>query len=134
MSQPFKQTRSDSSSSKPPDPITVEDVIASLKTRKIDQILSADQVSQLATVFTIKDVAAIHRNSDLDLRPDSYHHRNGGRSTNSAPGDHRHDGGNSVQLLDGVVISGSKSTAVSSVLSQILACLVTLGITDSTSA
>jgi hypothetical protein len=56
-----------------------------------------------------EEVDAFHTNSDLDIRAESQHHTLGTLPTQAAPGDHNHDGGNSVALLADLSITGSRS-------------------------
>lgn len=76
-------------------------------------------------------VVAFHKNSDLDVRPESQHHTLGARPYQASPGNHNHDGGTSPLILDGYVIVGSKANP-STVLPSIIACLVRLGAKDTT--
>lgn len=88
--------------------------------------------SELAN-FSSEDVEKLHTNSDVDVRRESQHHTLGPRTTQASPGDHNHDGSNSLPLLTGYTISGSRSSPAS-ILPSIIACLVRLGATDSSSA
>lgn len=78
------------------------------------------------------DVRDFHVFDDLDVSPDSHHHSLGAGPNQAASGAHTHDGSNSVRLLEGFVITGGRAgnTAVAS----IIAALVSLGATDSTTA
>lgn len=82
--------------------------------------LSAEQVEEL------------HKNDDVDVRRESHHHTLGPRPTQAAAGDHTHNGSDSAQLLLGVTISGSRSSSTS-ITPSIIAALVRLGATDSSS-
>jgi hypothetical protein len=77
-------------------------------------------------------VEDFHANSDLDVRPEAQHHTIGPQPAQAASGAHTHNGSDSVQLLAGVTIVGARggNTAVAS----IIAALVKLGATDSTTA
>lgn len=77
-------------------------------------------------------VADFHTNSDVDTRRESQHHTLGPGPSNASPGDHSHDGGDSQLLLTGYSLVGSRGGNVA-VLS-IIAALVRLGATDSTTA
>lgn len=79
--------------------------------------------------ITAEQVEELHRNSDVDIRPESQHHTTGPGPTQAAPGDHRHRGGDSLPLLDDMTIVGDISDGT--VLTSIIACLVALGATDS---
>lgn len=73
-----------------------------------------------------------HTNSDLDTRPESQHHTLGPGDSQASPGNHQHDGGTSPLLLTGFTISGSRGG--NTALPSLIACLVRLGATDSTTA
>lgn len=85
--------------------------------------------SVLPNALTAEQVEEIHRNSDLDTRTESQHHTLGPSPMQAAPGDHRHRGGDSLPLLDDMTITGDISDGT--VLPSIIACLVALGATDS---
>lgn len=80
-----------------------------------------------------KTVTDFHRNSDVDTRSESQHHTLGTGRTNSSPGDHKHDGGSSLALMPDIIFSGVITSYNKSVLKQIMAALVQLGATDTTS-
>lgn len=80
---------------------------------------------------TAEEVEAFHTNSDTDTRAEAQHHTLGASSTQAAPGNHKHDGGDSELLLTGLTITGSRGGNTS--LPSIIACLVRLGATDSSS-
>ena len=73
---------------------------------------------------------ADHARSDVDSSPFAQHHTIGPRKDQAAGGAHRHDGSDSSLILTGTTITGAKAgnTAVASVI----AALVKLGATDST--
>lgn len=77
-----------------------------------------------------EDVENFHKNADTDVRRESVHHTLGPRPTQAAGGDHNHDGSNSPLILSGLTIVGSRSTP-SAILPSIIAGLVRLGMTDS---
>lgn len=77
-----------------------------------------------------REVDKFHTNSDVDGSDGSKHHTLGPRKGQAAPGDHDHRGGNSVLLLDGEIISGSKASG--DALDSIIALLVNLGASDQT--
>lgn len=79
-----------------------------------------------------KVVNEFHTNDDVDRDANSHHHTLGGGANQASPGSHRHDGSDSVLLLDGITLAGAKggNTALASVISA----LVQLGAKDSTSA
>lgn len=73
-----------------------------------------------------------HTNSDLDSRTQAQHHTLGASPTQASPGDHTHDGGTSALLLGGIQLTGSKGG--NAALASVIAALVKLGATDSTTA
>lgn len=75
-------------------------------------------------------VNKFHGKSDVDASPNAQHHTLGPRSTQAASGIHNHDGSTSVQLLAGVTLTGAK--AGNTALASVIAALVGLGATDST--
>lgn len=79
-----------------------------------------------------KVVNEFHTNDDLDRDAQAHHHSLGSGSNQASPGAHRHDGTDSIPLLEGLELSGSRGTATA--INSIIAALVQLGATDSTSA
>ena len=77
-------------------------------------------------------VSDFHENSDLDSRAEAQHHTLGPNPTQAAPGNHRHDGGDSALLLEGETISGSRATDAWRI--SVNAILVRLGASDSSTA
>lgn len=75
-------------------------------------------------------VEDFHTNSDVDTRPEAQHHTLGPLPTQAAPGNHRHDGGDSALILEGIQITGSRATDAWRL--SVMAALVRLGATDST--
>lgn len=71
-----------------------------------------------------------HTNSDLDSRPEAQHHTLGPLPNQAAPGNHRHDGGDSALILEGITVAGSRATDAWRL--SVMAALVRLGVTDST--
>ena len=92
----------------------------------------APSVAQGGAPATAEEVEQLHTNADTDIRRESIHHTLGAGASQAAPGDHRHDGGDSALLLEGVTLSGSRGGNVA--LVSIIQALVKLGATDSTSA
>lgn len=76
------------------------------------------------------EVQKFHTNADTDGGRGSIHHTLGPTNNQAAPGDHDHRGGNSVELLAGITISGAKGG--NTALASVIAALVDLGATDST--
>jgi hypothetical protein len=81
---------------------------------------------------TALEVRRAHTNADTDGGEGSIHHTLGSRKGQSSPGDHDHRGGSSVLLLDGATISGSRGG--NAAVASIIAALVELGATDTTTA
>ena len=77
-------------------------------------------------------VSDFHENSDLDSRAEAQHHTLGPNPNQASPGNHRHDGGDSALLLEGQVISGSRSTDAWRI--SVNAILVRLGASDNSTA
>lgn len=77
-----------------------------------------------------KTVSDFHVNSDLDSSSEAQHHTLGPGANQAAPGYHNHDGSNSVALLEGVTLTGSKTTGAA--LSSVISALVMLGAMDET--
>lgn len=73
-----------------------------------------------------------HTNSDVDLRAESQHHSLGPGPNQASPGGHKHDGGDSSLLLEGMTISGSRGSDAWRL--SINALLVRLGATDSSTS
>jgi hypothetical protein len=73
-----------------------------------------------------------HENSDLDARAESQHHTLGPSPTQAAPGNHKHDGGDSALLLEGETISGSRATDAWRI--SVNAILVRLGAIDNSTS
>lgn len=82
-------------------------------------------------VFDPRTVAKIHQNDDVDVSKDAHHHTLGPASNQAARGNHNHDGTDTVALMAGVTITGSKGGNVA--LTNLIAELATaLGFTNST--
>lgn len=77
-------------------------------------------------------VAKFHVKADTDGSEIAAHHTLGNGRNQAAPGNHDHRGGNSIELLDGFNITGSRSTG--GALISIINALVELGATDGTTA
>lgn len=75
-------------------------------------------------------VADFHTNADTDVRRESIHHTIGPGPNQASPGSHRHDGGDSALLLEGVTLTGSKGGNVA--LASVIQALVRLGAEDAT--
>lgn len=78
-----------------------------------------------------EEVTRIHEKADTDGGMRAAHHTLGPRKEQASPGNHSHDGGESVQLLDGISITGSRSSGAA--LISIIDLLQGLGATDATS-
>lgn len=94
--------------------------------------MAALDTSNLSSL-TATQVEELHRNADTDVRRESIHHTLGPRNTQAAAGDHTHNGSDSSLLLSGLTISGSRASSAS-ITPSIIAALVRLGITDSSTA
>lgn len=79
-----------------------------------------------------EQVAQFHQNADTDTRGEAIHHTLGPGSAQATAGDHKHRGGDSSLLLDGLTITGSRGGNVA--LLSVIQCLVALGATDSSTA
>lgn len=78
---------------------------------------------------TAEEVDKLHTHADTDSRKESIHHTLGQGETQGSPGNHNHRGGDSVQLLSGVTIIGSRGS--DSWRLSINQALVALGAVDS---
>jgi hypothetical protein len=78
---------------------------------------------------TAEEVERLHENADTDSRAEALHHTLGPGGNQAAPGSHRHDGGDSALLFDGLTISGSRASDAWRL--SVNALLVRLGATDS---
>ena len=85
-----------------------------------------------ANEFDARVVQQMHRNADTDSDKTAVHHTIGPGSNQVASGTHIHDGTETRALLDGVNLTGAK--AGNAALASVIAALVALGATDSTSA
>lgn len=81
---------------------------------------------------TSEEVDKFHQNADTDSRGQAIHHTLGPTENQAAPGNHNHRGGDSVQLLLGITITGSRGGNIA--LLSVIQALVALGATDSTTA
>lgn len=90
----------------------------------------SDKTGSGQSPVTAEEVEKLHLNADTDVRPESLHHTLGASESQASPGDHNHDGGTSALLLVGMTLSGSRGGNTS--LPSIIAALVRLGATDST--
>ena len=76
-------------------------------------------------------VADIHKYADTDSSTDALHHTLGSSPLQAAPGDHNHNGSNSMYLFDGIKITGSRKDGVA--LAALLDALVPLGLINESS-
>lgn len=81
---------------------------------------------------TPEEVDRFHENAPRDSRKEDIHHTIGTGRNQASAGDHNHRGGDSVQLLAGITITGSRGGNIA--LLSVIQCLVALGATDSTTA
>lgn len=57
-----------------------------------------------------EEVERFHTNSDVNARKESQHHTLGPGEFQASPGSHTHRGGDSLPLLEGLTISGSRNS------------------------
>ena len=76
-------------------------------------------------------VEKFHTNADTDSSKSAAHHTLGTSGLHAAAGNHGHNGIDSVQLLDGIELTGSKDGNIA--LGAVIAALVQLGAVDNTS-
>lgn len=88
--------------------------------------------SSTAGIVDPKTVAKFHEKADTDASQTAIHHTLGPRNGQAASGDHNHNGTNSVQLLKGTTITGSRGG--NAAVASIITALVKLGATDGTTA
>lgn len=86
--------------------------------------------AQPTNVYDARAVAEIHRNADTDSGKTAVHHSIGPAPDQAASGAHIHDGGETRQLLAGVVLTGAK--AGNAALASVISALVLLGAQDNT--
>lgn len=88
----------------------------------------ADKESELSP--NPVEVNLFHRYADTDTAPEALHHTTGPDANQASPGNHKHDGRDSVSLSAGVV-TGSRGGNVA--LTNLLNALASKGfLTDST--
>ena len=85
-----------------------------------------------ADIAPPQTVARFHNKSDVDSSSEAQHHTLGIKKDQASPGDHKHDGSTSKRLLEGTTITGSRGG--NAAVASIIAALVKLGATDSTTA
>ena len=82
---------------------------------------------------TADEVTKFHKNADTDARAEAIHHTLGISASQAAKGNHRHDGNDSALILEGTILTGSKTAnPPTAVLTSLVAAMVKLGATDST--
>ena len=81
---------------------------------------------------TAEEVDTFHTNAATDARKEDIHHTIGAGENQAASGAHNHRGGDSVQLLTGITLTGSRAGNIA--LLSVVQALVALGATDSTTA
>jgi hypothetical protein len=79
-----------------------------------------------------KTVERFHDKADTDASQTAIHHTLGTKNGNAAAGDHNHNGKNSVRILKGTTITGSRAGGAA--LISVIDALEKLGATDSTTA
>lgn len=90
------------------------------------------QFERQIEVVDAKTVNKFHTKSDKDSSHNAQHHTLGVKHNQASPGNHDHDGVNSLRILAGVTITGAKGG--NAALASVIAALVGLGATDSTTA
>lgn len=80
-----------------------------------------------------KEVLNFHKYDDVDKGNISHHHTIGQGAGQVAKGKHFHDGEDSPKLLEGVIFTGIVGTYNPTTFRQVLAALVKLGASDTTS-
>lgn len=79
-----------------------------------------------------KVVNEFHSNDDVDKDSNAHHHTLGSGANQASPGPHTHDGTDSVALLEGIELAGSRGGNLA--LQSVIQALVALGATDNTTA
>lgn len=79
-----------------------------------------------------RTINEFHTNDDVDRDGNSHHHTLGTGANQASSGSHRHNGTDSVLLLEGVELSGSRGGNLA--LQSVVNALVGLGATDNTTA
>lgn len=79
-----------------------------------------------------EEVEEFHTNAATDSRKEDIHHTIGVSENQAASGSHNHRGGDSLLLLQGITLTGSRAGNIA--LLSVIQALVALGATDSTTA
>lgn len=90
------------------------------------------EIEKKQSAITAADSVKAHAKSDLDAAQYSQHHTLGTNHNQASPGDHSHDGYTSRKIASSITLTGSRSGGAA--LVSVIAALVALGATDSTSA
>jgi hypothetical protein len=78
-----------------------------------------------------QEVNKFHERSDVDSSSTAQHHTIGVKHDQASPGDHKHTGDNSLLLMEGITISGSR--AGNAALADLITKLAdAFGFTDAT--
>lgn len=93
---------------------------------------AAVDLTQTGRPPTADEVETLHTNADTDSRKEAIHHTTGPGENQASPGNHSHRGGDSVQLLSGITLTGSRGGNIA--LLSVIQAMVALGATDSTTA
>jgi hypothetical protein len=64
------------------------------------------------TVPSTKEVEKAHTNADTDGKPTAIHHTLGAGPNQASPGNHTHEGGSSISLLEGFVVTDLASCII----------------------
>jgi len=81
---------------------------------------------------TTEEVDRQHTNAATDSRKEDIHHTIGVGENQAASGSHNHRGGDSLLLLSGITLTGSRAGNIA--LLSVIQALVALGATDSTTS
>lgn len=99
---------------------------------------SGQEFGQIKSYPPAKEVTDFHRNSDADRTAEAIHHSLGRSRVQASPGDHNHDGGNSLALFQGTSADStnfdddvSKESGLRSAVKKIVAALATKGANNS---
>lgn len=90
------------------------------------------EVEKKQNPVTATDSAKAHAKSDVDSATYAQHHTLGTNHNQATCGDHVHDGTSSRKIASTIILTGSRSGGTA--LTSVIAALVALGATDTTTA
>jgi hypothetical protein len=90
------------------------------------------EIEKKQNPITAAESQKAHAKSDVDSAIYAQHHTLGSSHNQASPGDHVHDGGISRKIASTIILTGSRSGGTA--LVSVIAALVALGATDSTTA